>query len=83
MLAAPPFPNSSVVMPVDTRCSKGVRMAAVDVVTDIFINRAVAEVAQFAAEPSGFASVGAPLMIARMRRANRQDLQKLKAILER
>ena len=34
-------------------------------------------------EPSGFASVGAPLMVASMRRANRQDLQNLKRILER
>ena len=58
-------------------------MAAVDVVTEILINRPVAEVAQFAAEPSGFVSVGAPLMVARIRRANRQDLQNLKRILER
>ena len=58
-------------------------MAPVDVVTEILINRAVAEVAQFAAEPSGFASVGAPLTVARMRRANRQDLQNLQRILER
>jgi len=34
-------------------------------------------------EPSGFASVGAPLMVANMRRANRQDLQNLKRMLER
>jgi hypothetical protein len=34
-------------------------------------------------EPSGFASVGAPLLVASMRRANRQDLQNLKRILER
>ena len=58
-------------------------MAVVDVVTENLVNPPVAEVAQFAAEPSGFASVGAPLMVARMRRANRQDLQNLKRILER
>jgi uncharacterized membrane protein len=34
-------------------------------------------------EPSGFASVGVPLLVASMRRANRQDLQNLKRILER
>jgi len=34
-------------------------------------------------EQSGFASVGAPLLVASMRRANRQDLQNLKRILER
>ena len=33
-------------------------------------------------EPSGFASVGAPLMAAAMRRANRNDLARLKALLE-
>jgi hypothetical protein len=33
-------------------------------------------------EPSGFANVGAPLMAAAMRRANRKDLSRLKAILE-
>ena len=33
-------------------------------------------------EPSGFASVGAPLMAAAMRRANRTDLRRLKALLE-
>ncbi len=33
-------------------------------------------------EPSGFGRVAAPLMAAAMRRANRADLRKLKAILE-
>jgi uncharacterized membrane protein len=33
-------------------------------------------------EPSGFSTVGAPLMAAAMRRANRKDLRRLKAILE-
>ena len=33
-------------------------------------------------EPSGFAKVGAPVMAAQMRRANRQDLLRLKEILE-
>ncbi len=33
-------------------------------------------------EPSGFASVGAPLMARAMRRANRKDLAQLKRILE-
>jgi uncharacterized protein YndB with AHSA1/START domain len=34
-------------------------------------------------EPSGFTKVGAPMMARAMRRANRKDLQRLKAILER
>jgi uncharacterized membrane protein len=34
-------------------------------------------------EPSGFTSVAAPMMAAAMRRANRKDLAKLKALLER
>jgi hypothetical protein len=34
-------------------------------------------------EPSGFAKVGAPVLAAAMRRANRKDLERLKAILER
>lgn len=34
-------------------------------------------------EPSGFSKVGAPLMEAAMRRANRKDLARLKKILER
>ena len=34
-------------------------------------------------EPSGFAKVTAPVMAAAMRRANRKDLERLKAILER
>ncbi len=34
-------------------------------------------------EPSGFSNVGAPLMAAAMRRANRKDLRRLKALLER
>ena len=34
-------------------------------------------------EPSGFAKVGAPLMARAMARANRQDLRRLKEILER
>ena len=34
-------------------------------------------------EPSGFGKVAAPLMAAAMRRANRKDLARLKAILER
>ena len=33
-------------------------------------------------EPSGFAKVGAPIMAAAMRRANRKDLAHLKALLE-
>jgi uncharacterized membrane protein len=33
-------------------------------------------------EPAGFARVGAPMMARAMRRANRKDLQRLKAILE-
>jgi uncharacterized membrane protein len=33
-------------------------------------------------EPSGFSAVAAPLMVAAMRRANRQDLARLKALLE-
>ncbi|MEP6979085.1 MAG: SRPBCC family protein [Thermoleophilia bacterium] len=33
-------------------------------------------------EPSGFSSVAAPLMAQAMRRANRKDLRRLKAILE-
>jgi hypothetical protein len=32
--------------------------------------------------PSGFSRVGAPLMAAAMRRANRQDLAALKGLLE-
>jgi hypothetical protein len=34
-------------------------------------------------EPRGFAKVGAPMMKAAMRRANRKDLQRLKSLLER
>jgi uncharacterized protein YndB with AHSA1/START domain len=34
-------------------------------------------------EPSGFAKVGAPVMAAQMRRANRADLARLKALLEK
>ena len=33
-------------------------------------------------KPSGFSKVGAPLMAAAMRRANRKDLEQLKALLE-
>jgi uncharacterized protein YndB with AHSA1/START domain len=33
-------------------------------------------------EPKGFSAVAAPLMIGAMRRANRQDLARLKALLE-
>jgi hypothetical protein len=33
-------------------------------------------------EPSGFLSVGAPLMSAAMRRANTKDLAKLKELIE-
>lgn len=33
-------------------------------------------------EPRGFSKLAAPLMTAAMRRANRKDLAKLKAILE-
>ena len=33
-------------------------------------------------EPRGFAKVGAPLLVAAMRRANRKDLERLKALLE-
>lgn len=34
-------------------------------------------------EPSGFAAIAAPMMSAAMRRANRKDLGRLKALLER
>ena len=34
-------------------------------------------------EPSGFSRVGAPMMAAAMRRANRKDLSSLKSLLER
>jgi uncharacterized protein YndB with AHSA1/START domain len=34
-------------------------------------------------EPTGFAAVGAPVMALAMRRANRKDLERLKALLER
>jgi uncharacterized membrane protein len=34
-------------------------------------------------EPSGFAGVAAPLLASAMRRANRKDLERLKALLER
>jgi hypothetical protein len=34
-------------------------------------------------EPSGFSRVSAPLMAAAIRRANRKDLARLKALLER
>jgi len=34
-------------------------------------------------EPAGFAKVGAPMMSRAMRRANRKDLRRLKALLER
>jgi hypothetical protein len=34
-------------------------------------------------EPAGFAAVTAPIMAAAMRRANRKDLSRLKALLER
>jgi hypothetical protein len=34
-------------------------------------------------QPRGFSSLAAPLMEAAMRRANRKDLEQLKAILER
>jgi hypothetical protein len=33
-------------------------------------------------EPKGFAKVGAPVMAAQMRRANRSDLDRLKELLE-
>jgi hypothetical protein len=33
-------------------------------------------------QPSGFASIAAPLMASALRRANRKDLERLKAILE-
>ncbi len=33
-------------------------------------------------EPSGFAAIGAPALAAAMRRANRKDLERLKALLE-
>jgi hypothetical protein len=33
-------------------------------------------------EPTGFAKVGAPMMAAAMRRANRKDLERLKQLLE-
>jgi uncharacterized protein YndB with AHSA1/START domain len=34
-------------------------------------------------EPRGFAKVGAPVMVAQMRRANRADLDRIKELLER
>jgi hypothetical protein len=34
-------------------------------------------------EPSGFSKVGAPLMVAAMKRANKKDLAHLKTLLER
>jgi hypothetical protein len=34
-------------------------------------------------EPSGFSRVTAPLLVGAMRRANRKDLRRLKALLER
>ena len=34
-------------------------------------------------EPAGFARVGAPMLAATMRRANRKDLERLKMLLER
>jgi uncharacterized protein YndB with AHSA1/START domain len=34
-------------------------------------------------EPSGFAGIAAPVMVAAMRRANRKDLERLKAVVER
>ena len=34
-------------------------------------------------EPAGFAKIGAPVMARAMRRANTQDLKRLKAVLER
>jgi hypothetical protein len=34
-------------------------------------------------EPAGFAKLSAPMVAAAMRRANRKDLERLKAILER
>jgi hypothetical protein len=33
-------------------------------------------------QPSGFASIAAPLMASAVRRANKKDLERLKAILE-
>jgi len=33
-------------------------------------------------EPAGFSRLGAPLIAASMRRANRRDLERLKALLE-
>ena len=33
-------------------------------------------------EPGGFGKLAAPLMVSAMRRANRKDLERLKAILE-
>jgi hypothetical protein len=34
-------------------------------------------------EPSGFATIATPAMAAAMRRANRNDLRRLKTVLER
>lgn len=51
---------------------------AVDIVTEIIIDRPLRN----RGEPAGFGKLAAPLMAAAMRRANRKDLERLKAILE-
>ena len=55
---------------------------AVDVVTEIEIDRPCARVAAYAADPSN-SKIAAPLMAMAMRKANRGDLTRLKSLLER
>ena len=60
---------------------------AVDVRTSIHIERPPADGGtsmelRNSGEPSGFKSVAAPLMAPALRRENRKDLRRLKALLE-